>query len=51
MVGVTVGGAVGVLVPTAVGVLVSVAVGPGVFVALVEVTITSSGALAPSRLP
>jgi hypothetical protein len=58
VVGVTVGGTVGVLVPPGVGVFVGVEVGPavlvceavGVFVALPEVTITNSGAFAPSRL-
>jgi hypothetical protein len=53
VVGVTVGGTVGVLVPPGVAVFVGVEVGPGVLVgvgvlvALPEVTITNSGALAP----
>ena len=50
----TVGGRVGVFVPAEVGVLVGVGpgvlVGVGVFVAPPELTITSSGKLAPSRL-
>ena len=54
----TVGGTVGVLLPTGVSVAVceAVAVGPGVllgagvFVGPLDVSITSCGALAPSRL-
>src|ERR687892_620540 len=56
VVGVIVGATVGVLLPPGVDVLVGVSVGPGVlvavgvFVAPVEVSITSCGAFAPSRL-